>query len=190
MPGPPGSSAPTNQPKFQPSVKIPGPARYAPVAPKSSSRNKIATNPSIRQCVPHQDDARAFRRRISKDSTYVYNDVNYMEHLRNTVLQTPDGGQAKSKRESLTRNTTPIAAARSSRPVPGGGRPKPQFKQLKPTLPKAKALFPYTKADINEIGLEVGEIITIDHEDNSGWWLGTKQTGQKGYFPGAYVEKI
>ena len=135
--------------------------------------------------MPHKDDQRMFRRGTSRESTY--DDVHqYMEYITKTV---PDGGQAKSKRQSLTRDTQ-APAARGNRPIPGGGRPKPTVPKNKPVLPKARALYPYAKGDINEIDLEADEIIVIDLEDTSGWWVGVKANGQKGFFPGSYVVKI
>ena len=68
-----------------------------------------------------------------------------------------------------------------------------------------KVLYDYEAQDMDEISLKEGELIELVKEgplllkkchtcnsvfsDKSGWWTG-KSGGNKGFFPGAYVEKV
>ncbi|XP_077119978.1 unconventional myosin-Ie [Ranitomeya variabilis] len=91
-------------------------------------------------------------------------------------LRVPDQGVAGARRQT------------SSRPPPGGGRPKPQPKP-KPQVPQCKALYAYDAQDTDELSFNANDIIEIIKEDNSGWWTG-RLRGKQGLFPNNYVTKI
>lgn len=83
-------------------------------------------------------------------------------HVRNGNAQAipeflknlPDAGIAGVKRNS------------TSKPAPGGGRPKPTPKPVI-SLPKCKALYEYEAKDIDELTLKEGSIIEIVMERKS-----------------------
>ncbi|KAJ5112087.1 hypothetical protein N7532_000132 [Penicillium argentinense] len=55
---------------------------------------------------------------------------------------------------------------------------------------RAQVQFDYEKAEDNEIELREGEIVTeIDMVDED-WWLGVNARGERGLFPGNYVEVL
>jgi len=77
---------------------------------------------------------------------------------------------------------------RSAPPPPGMGRKKPP-PTPKPKLPQGKALYDYEAQDADELGLKVGDIVSITKKDASGWWQG-RLKGKEGLFPGNYLEEI
>ncbi|XP_018419743.1 PREDICTED: unconventional myosin-Ie [Nanorana parkeri] len=91
-------------------------------------------------------------------------------------LRVPDQGVAGTRRQT------------TSRPPPGGGRPKPQPKP-KPNVPQCKALYAYDAQDTDELSFNANDIIDIIKEDHSGWWTG-RLRGKQGLFPNNYVTKI
>ncbi|XP_037103256.1 unconventional myosin-Ie isoform X2 [Syngnathus acus] len=91
-------------------------------------------------------------------------------------LRVPDQGAAGAHRPSTTR------------PPPGGGRPKPAPKP-KPQVPQCKALYAYDAQDTDELSFNANDIIDIIKEDSSGWWSG-RLRGKQGLFPNNYVAKI
>ncbi|XP_063305190.1 unconventional myosin-Ie [Pelobates fuscus] len=91
-------------------------------------------------------------------------------------LRVPDQGVAGARRQT------------TSRPPPGGGRPKPQPKP-KPQVPQCKALYAYDAQDTDELSFNASDIIEIIKEDMSGWWTG-RLRGKQGLFPNNYVTKI
>ncbi|XP_044135648.1 unconventional myosin-Ie [Bufo gargarizans] len=91
-------------------------------------------------------------------------------------LRVPDQGVAGARRQT------------TSRPPPGGGRPKPQPKP-KPQVPQCKALYAYDAQDTDELSFNANDIIEIIKEDHSGWWTG-RLRGKQGLFPNNYVTKI
>ncbi|CAJ0938126.1 unnamed protein product [Ranitomeya imitator] len=66
-------------------------------------------------------------------------------------LRVPDQGVAGARRQT------------SSRPPPGGGRPKPQPKP-KPQVPQCKALYAYDAQDTDELSFNANDIIEIIKE--------------------------
>ncbi|XP_041037725.1 unconventional myosin-Ie-like, partial [Carcharodon carcharias] len=74
------------------------------------------------------------------------------------------------------------------RPVPGGGRAKPQPK-ARLRLAMCRALFAYDAQDTDELSFNAEDVIEIVREDPSGWWVG-RIRGKEGLLPGNYVEKI
>ncbi len=58
-------------------------------------------------------------------------------------------------------DTSPSPAPRA-RPVPAGGRPKPNLKAV--AKPRATVLYDYSAGDTDEISLFQGEIIEINQE--------------------------
>lgn len=91
-------------------------------------------------------------------------------------LRVPDQGVAGARRQT------------TSRPPPGGGRPKPQPKP-KPQVPQCKALYAYDAQDTDELSFNANDVIEIIKEDHSGWWTG-RLRGKQGLFPNNYVTKI
>jgi hypothetical protein len=61
-----------------------------------------------------------------------------------------------------------------------------------------KALYDHTAEDSDEISFDVGDIIQVIQEDDSGWWVGVNLTAQKqqqkpqpqGMFPAVYVTRL
>ena len=87
------------------------------------------------------------------------------------------GGEARSEQK---------ASPRAVRKAPAPPKPRPA---PKPSLPKARAIYDYDAADVDELKLKVGDIVMITKKDPSGWWQG-KKGGKEGLFPGNYVEMI
>jgi hypothetical protein len=58
----------------------------------------------------------------------------------------------------------------------------------KPSQVVVKALYDYSPGDTSELGLAIGEEITVTHKDKSGWWTGTNAAGASGMFPANYVQ--
>eukprot|EP00043_Microstomoeca_roanoka_P018819 m.205220 g.205220 ORF g.205220 m.205220 type:complete len:272 (-) comp16894_c0_seq1:165-980(-) len=53
----------------------------------------------------------------------------------------------------------------------------------------AKALYAYNAENDEEIDLQEGDEIIVEHKAANGWWIGTnKRTGTLGLFPGGFVE--
>lgn len=171
-PGPPSGPAPASQLHHRPSVRI----------KKRGGQNTVheVAQPSISQLRKQLEDETFARRRISKEEKQLED-----EAARNmNFLRTPDGGQAHAYRKNVAGSPNP---APRTRPVPAGGRPKPQIPKRRP---KARAIYSYYAGDQDEICLKEGEIIDLVGEDDSGWWTGKNAAGQEGLFPGSYVEKV
>uniref|UniRef100_A0ABD2XDY9 SH3 domain-containing protein n=1 Tax=Trichogramma kaykai TaxID=54128 RepID=A0ABD2XDY9_9HYME len=66
--------------------------------------------------------------------------------------------------------------------------PRPRKPQL-PSLPKVKALYDYSPQDLDELGLQEGDIVEVLKQHEGGWWQG-RLKGKIGLFPSNYVEKI
>ncbi|GMH55354.1 hypothetical protein TrRE_jg6667 [Triparma retinervis] len=54
----------------------------------------------------------------------------------------------------------------------------------------AIALYDYQADGEGEITITEGEEIVIMNENDDGWWMGKKDNGEKGLFPGNYVKKL
>ena len=166
QPSPPKQPAPSNQPRSRPSIRMPN--RPPPMA-----------SGGLRSVVPREEDRKLFRRGTSRTE----------DEGQVSTLAIPDGGRARSIRESV--QETPVPATRAPRPAPAGGRPKPKLSPQKPAYPRARVLYNYPKSDTDEIGIETGEIIQVVMDNPSeGWWIGLKSDGTKGFFPAAYVQKL
>lgn len=50
------------------------------------------------------------------------------------------------------------------------------------------ALAPYEAASETELTLAEGDVIKLIEVDPSGWWKGSNQRNEEGWFPAAYVE--
>lgn len=57
-------------------------------------------------------------------------------------------------------------------------------------LVEAVALFDYEADDENHLSIRAGERLTVLKQEDSGWWSGTNDYGQTGWFPASYVELI
>ncbi|CAB3366602.1 Hypothetical predicted protein [Cloeon dipterum] len=171
-PPPPSEPAPPNQPVVRPPM-----GSYAKMAGtvKGNDPSKRPTYPA-----PSQGAGSANAFKPPGPPSF----VNQGAALRKTstekvpqnqsFMNTPDSGVSGAKR--------------SSKPVPGGGKPRPVMKP-KPALPKCKALFDYQAQDLDELELKEGDVIEILKEDQGGWWYGSLK-GKKGLFPANYVEKV
>lgn len=56
-------------------------------------------------------------------------------------------------------------------------------------LVTAKALYDYEPLDVDEVGLQTGDVVTNIKQDKSGWWEGQVR-GKRGMFPASYVMVI
>lgn len=100
----------------------------------------------------------------------------------NGVAKTP--GAAKGRGVSNTGSDT--KAPKKLLPAsPSTPAPKPPT----PSLPKVKALYDYTRQDVDELEFKEGNIIEVLKEHEGGWWQG-RLNGKTGLFPSNYVEKI
>ena len=96
------------------------------------------------------------------------------------------GGHGGGSRGPSAVGGGPKASPRAVRKAPAPPKPRPA---PKPSLPKARAIYDYDAADVDELQLKVGDIVMITKKDASGWWQG-KKAGKEGLFPGNYVEMI
>jgi hypothetical protein len=58
---------------------------------------------------------------------------------------------------------------------------------------RVRTLYPFAKHRSDDLGFSENEVILIQpfQDENSDWWYGTSEdTGESGYFPKTYVEKI
>eukprot|EP01129_Flabellula_baltica_P002905 TRINITY_DN12788_c0_g1_i1.p1 TRINITY_DN12788_c0_g1~~TRINITY_DN12788_c0_g1_i1.p1 ORF type:complete len:1025 (-),score=286.40 TRINITY_DN12788_c0_g1_i1:18-3092(-) len=62
-------------------------------------------------------------------------------------------------------------------------------KPATPSLPQAKALYPYDGQTADELSFAEGAIITIHKKDPGGWWEG-EINGKRGWIPANYVQEI
>ncbi|KAJ8247890.1 hypothetical protein GJAV_G00251740 [Gymnothorax javanicus] len=107
-------------------------------------------------------------------------------------LKVPDRGAAGKEAGVPSSNGAKAHRQPASRPLPGGGRPKPAPKPApkpKPQVPQCKALYAYDAQDTDELSFNANDIIDIVKEDASGWWTG-RLRGKQGLFPNNYVNKI
>jgi len=51
-------------------------------------------------------------------------------------------------------------------------------------------LYDYQADGEGEISITEGDQIVIMKENDDGWWMGKKDNGDKGLFPGNYVKKM
>ncbi|KAM9825606.1 unconventional myosin-Ie isoform X1 [Syngnathus typhle] len=103
-------------------------------------------------------------------------------------LRVPDQGAAGHGVSGAASNGRIAHRPSTTRPPPGGGRPKPAPKP-KPQVPQCKALYAYDAQDTDELSFNANDIIDIIKEDASGWWSG-RLRGKQGLFPNNYVAKI
>ncbi|XP_051919723.1 unconventional myosin-Ie isoform X1 [Hippocampus zosterae] len=103
-------------------------------------------------------------------------------------LKVPDQGAAGYGVSGAASNGRIAHRPSTTRPPPGGGRPKPAPKP-KPQVPQCKALYAYDAQDTDELSFNANDIIDIIKEDASGWWSG-RLRGKQGLFPNNYVAKI
>mmetsp|Transcript_18393 Transcript_18393/g.26726 ORF Transcript_18393/g.26726 Transcript_18393/m.26726 type:complete len:107 (-) Transcript_18393:128-448(-) len=98
----------------------------------------------------------------------------------------------------------PPAAAAAAAPAPAPAPalvsqpppPPPVAPAAAPAAPKlrAHALYDYQAADDTELSFVQGEVIVILKKDDSGWWLGQRESAgqgsKSGLLPSNYVELI
>lgn len=113
--------------------------------------------------------------------------TNHLANQRNSEQHHNRGPTSSGERRTATNGGIPHKPS-SSRPPPGGGRPKPAPKP-KPQVPQCKALYAYDAQDTDELSFNAEDIIDIIKEDASGWWMGQLR-GKQGLFPNNYVTKI
>merc|ERR1712232_1110025 len=86
---------------------------------------------------------------------------------------------------SVRSNASPVVA-HTPAPAP---TPLPQAVPMAPpTIPKARALYPYEPQHPGDLKLVPGAEIELIKTDG-GWWEGLYQ-GERGIFPANYVERI
>ncbi|KAM3927563.1 unconventional myosin-Ie [Leptodactylus fuscus] len=159
------------------------PSRAAPPPPGSHQNGLIQNN----QYGQQQRSGRQFNNSRTQDHPMEHPSLprhmagaasgrNPLQPQSLDFLRVPDQGVAGARRQT------------TSRPPPGGGRPKPQPKP-KPQVPQCKALYAYDAQDTDELSFNANDIIDIIKEDHSGWWTG-RLRGKQGLFPNNYVTKI
>jgi len=89
----------------------------------------------------------------------------------------PSGGNVQPVR------TNPVQVAPTPQPKP----PPPQ--PSTPSLPKAKALYPYDGQTQDELSFPEGAILLIHKKDPGGWWEG-EINGKRGWIPANYVQEM
>ncbi|KAI3647870.1 hypothetical protein MP228_008091 [Amoeboaphelidium protococcarum] len=67
--------------------------------------------------------------------------------------------------------------------------PPPAVAPPKPKQMQYKALYTYQAKEADELGFNVGDVITIINKDNEGWWTGLAN-GRKGLVPSNYVSPM
>jgi len=74
-------------------------------------------------------------------------------------------------------------------PAKVGGPPQSTLPQV-PSVLKAKVLYDYAPNSPKEIPLKVGQTVVIHTKDQSGWWEGELESGERGWIPMNFVELI
>ncbi|XP_061526629.1 unconventional myosin-Ie isoform X1 [Phycodurus eques] len=168
------------------------PARAAPGPPVAhqngwlKNTNHMAnTRNSLHQ---HQDDAVRPHLPSNLSQSRERGSVRPQPGPNLDFLKVPDQGAAGNGVSGAASNGRIAYRASTTRPPPGGGRPKPAPKP-KPQVPKCKALYAYDAQDTDELSFNANDIIDIIKEDASGWWSG-RLRGKQGLFPNNYVDKI
>ncbi|THV02832.1 SH3-domain-containing protein [Dendrothele bispora CBS 962.96] len=85
----------------------------------------------------------------------------------------------------------PPAARSMPIPSPFGRKNSAPPVAATPSLPQAKALWPYNEngTDSDDLSFSAGDIIEIVEETNADWWMG-RVNGKEALFPSSYVEKV
>jgi flagellar hook-length control protein FliK len=79
----------------------------------------------------------------------------------------------------------PIQSRQAPIPPPSRQSVSDEMRAVK----QCKALYDFTAESDTEISIRVGDIININEENDSGWWIGTVQgTNRTGLFPSNYTE--
>uniref|UniRef100_A0A665VUR1 Osteoclast-stimulating factor 1 n=1 Tax=Echeneis naucrates TaxID=173247 RepID=A0A665VUR1_ECHNA len=156
------------------------PSRAAPGPPVAHQNGGLKnTNHAVNQRNSHHNQ----RHPSSSNATrpFLPTNINQLKEQGSSRPQ-PNLDCLKVPEQGAAGDTT------SSRPPPGGGRPKPAPKP-KPQVPQCKALYAYDAQDTDELSFNADDIIDIIKEDASGWWSG-RLRGKQGLFPNNYVTKI
>lgn len=62
---------------------------------------------------------------------------------------------------------------------------------MEKVLSRARVLHNYIGEDDSHLSLEIGQMISVFDQDESGWWEGVNEmTGDQGLFPSTYVEEL
>jgi hypothetical protein len=67
-------------------------------------------------------------------------------------------------------------------------QPKIHAKTNATVKEKAIARYAFSAQKEKDLSFNVGDIITVEKKRNNGWWIGSLDNGQQGYFPTNYVE--
>ncbi|KAL6059323.1 E3 ubiquitin-protein ligase sh3rf3 [Balamuthia mandrillaris] len=78
--------------------------------------------------------------------------------------------------------------AGGSGPVGGGQAAAAEETYDEGTFDQCRALFAYNAEEEGELTIQPGDIITVEDEDDEGWYYGTNQKGEYGKYPSNYVE--
>jgi myosin-1 len=164
-PAAPRTAAPSAAPASRPAHAAPAPGRSAPVPQFAPSAPVVHAAPAAPRFVPPAAAAAS------------------AAPLRGPTAV--GGGPTASSSPTPARRAPGPPAPTPAAPVPRA-KPPPA---PKPSLPKARAIYDYEAADVDELQLKAGDIVMITKKDASGWWQG-KKGGKEGLFPGNYVEMM
>eukprot|EP01087_Luapelamoeba_hula_P008905 TRINITY_DN2266_c1_g1_i1.p1 TRINITY_DN2266_c1_g1~~TRINITY_DN2266_c1_g1_i1.p1 ORF type:complete len:505 (+),score=129.05 TRINITY_DN2266_c1_g1_i1:107-1621(+) len=94
------------------------------------------------------------------------------------VLPTTSSSNTSTSISSSRGNSSyPAAAAPTTTTASGGGD-------------RCKALYAYVAEDPDELNMQPGDVMTIEDEDDEGWYYGKNQRGEYGKFPSNYVQTL
>lgn len=88
----------------------------------------------------------------------------------------------------------PSATMAHAASMPGGLNAPPNVSPrvggAPPPTERCRALYDYEAQDDGEISFKAGEILTVLHKDESGWWTCQLRTGQSGLLPSNFAELL
>ncbi|KAJ5248652.1 hypothetical protein N7468_000103 [Penicillium chermesinum] len=174
------SWAPVQTVQDRPAPAQPDVRASDPLQPESSAPSEVATarekfsreppaTPPIRESSPIQ---------IAVPVSQSVSDAHEEQHAPPPALPVESLQEAVPKEEDLEEDHHDLgrAAAEATVPVHSQGGLH------------AVVQYDYEKAEDNEIDLREGEVVTEIEMVDEDWWLGVNAQGERGLFPGNYVE--